>query len=49
MVRVPAPAERIEPSTNGNASNTANAIATVRAIFDQNANRYCRASNELAW
>src|SRR5690348_1179863 len=37
-VRVPAPEERSEPSTNGIVSNTENTIATVRAIRDQKAN-----------
>src|SRR6185437_13387921 len=46
---VPAPAERIEPRTNGKARSTAKTIATVRAIFDQKAKRYCRASSELVW
>ncbi len=48
-VRVPAPAERNEPSTNGMASSTENAMATVRAMRDQNAKTYSRASSELAW
>src|SRR6185437_9220475 len=46
-MRVPAPAARREPRMNGTASRTANAIATVRAIRDQKANTYSRASREL--
>ncbi len=46
-IRAPAPADRSEPRTKGNANSTANAIATVRAIRDQNANTYSRASSEL--
>ena len=48
IMRAPAPAERSEPSTNGIASNTANTIATVRAMRDQKANTYSRASSALA-
>jgi hypothetical protein len=48
-VRAPAPADRNDPSTNGIGSSTANAIATVRAMRDQNANTYGRASSAFAW
>ena len=47
-MRVPAPAERSEPSTNGIASSTVKATATVRAMRDQKANTYSRSSSELA-
>ena len=47
IMRVPAPAERSEPSTNGIASGTAKAMARVRAMRDQNANRYSRVSSAL--
>ena len=48
LARTTAPAERKEPSTNGIASRTEKRIATVRAMRDENANRYSRALSELA-
>jgi len=48
IVRVPAPALRSDPNTKGIARSTANAIATVRAMRDQNANTYSRESSSLA-
>ena len=49
IARAPAPADLSEPSTNGTASSTENPMASVRAMRDQNAKTYGRASSAFCW
>ena len=48
-MRVPVPAERSEPSTNGTANSARIRSPRARAMRDQKANTYSRVSSVFAW